>query len=138
MPRHRPNPPSRGACRRKSRNASNVVTNGSPPNGFLVPERLPPQRSVDDQIDLSGLYQIHNVRPAFIYFVNRLNLDPRASQRRCGTSCAHHLQARSQKVLNNKREMPLVVIVHAEKYGSLKRQPLPCCELRLRESQSKR
>src|ERR1700687_49446 len=51
-------PQCRGIRGGERRNTGNIVTNGGPPDGLLIIERLPAERSIDDHIDLPCLYQV--------------------------------------------------------------------------------
>src|SRR5262245_57818785 len=57
---------------RERRNARHLRHRGRAPDGAVVKKRFPPQRRVDDQIDISIDQVIRNVRTALVHLVNDL------------------------------------------------------------------
>src|SRR5271155_5415942 len=115
--------------RRKSRDARNVIANRGAANGFFVVERFAPQRCVDYQIDFTRFDEVDDVRPAFVYFKNRLRGDSCRFQSRRRAARREQAEAKIVKFFSKGAKVPFVAIIDAEKNRALAWQPLSRREL---------
>src|SRR5260370_41003386 len=71
----RPNPP-RGSMRcSHRRDARYIVANCGATDRFLVVERLASERGVDNEVDLAGFHQVHDIRAPFVDLEYPFGLD---------------------------------------------------------------
>src|SRR6266852_4943325 len=116
----------------------NIVANGRAANRFFVVERFAPEGSVDHEIDLALFHQVHNIRPAFVYFEYRIGLDACGFQRGSGSTRREQTKTQRRQLFSKCSELLFVTVIHAEKNGTLARQALPRRKLRLRKRLSVR
>src|SRR5262249_9768323 len=114
----------------------NVVTNRRAPDGLFVIKGFPSERCIDDQIDLAGFDQIHDVGAAFVDLEHRLRFNASRTQRRRGSARSGKLEVERRQFSANRNKVLFVAIVHAEKYRALARQALARGELRFGEREA--
>src|SRR5882762_4036232 len=92
-------------------NTRDVIANCSAANGFFVVEGFAPERSVNDQIDLSGLDEINDVGAAFVHLEYAFGFDARGMQRRGGSASRGQLKSQRGKLFTDGGEMFFVTVV---------------------------
>src|SRR6516165_10184900 len=78
--------------------ARNVVVDRGATDRFFVEERFAAKRSIDDEVDLTALDVVHNMRAAFIDLVNRFDFNSRTAQHASGSSCRDDFETDFDKV----------------------------------------
>src|SRR5438552_212243 len=121
-------------CRGSSRNgcdARDTMIDRGAANGFFIEERLTAERCIDDQVDLSALDVIYDMRPSFIHLVNGLYLDSGIPEYSSGPTCRNDLETHFNEVRGNFRNEVLIVLVHANEGDARLRQNGTRADLRL-------
>src|SRR5579864_726431 len=108
----------RCACGGQRRETWNIVTNCGAAYGLLVVEGFAPQWSINDQIYFSSFYEVHDIRAAFICFVNCFRGHSCRLQRGDRTACSNQVESHRDEIGGERADVLLIVIIHAKKYGS--------------------
>ena len=101
-------------CPRNRRYAGNVMIDGCATNCFFVEKRLTTKRRIDDEIYFAALYVVHDMRPAFVNFVNRFYIDAGTSKHTRRSARCDHLEPDFYQVRGNFRYEILVMLIDTD------------------------
>ncbi len=107
---------------------------GFSPDRNLVPPGAVARRSVDDQVDLPVLDQVHDIRPSLVDFINYFHGDPVLGKGFARPAGGHDLKSKVLELFSDKDNGPLILILHADEDFTLLGKELPGSQLGLGKS----
>src|SRR5262245_56727414 len=81
--------------------AWNAMIDCCPANRFFVEKGFAAEWRIDDQMNFPALDVVHNVRPALVHFVNRLNFDSGISENLGGPARRDDFEADLDEIRRN-------------------------------------
>ncbi len=119
----------RSPRRCKRRNRGNARRHGRAADRLLVEPGLKARGRIDDELDALALDKVDHVGSSFFHLVDPFDVHAGGFDHVRRSGRGHEFEPHVYKLAGNLRHMPLVVVGHADKDGSLRRQFLSGSQL---------